>query len=373
MSNKNILITGSDGFIGSNLSIRLLEKGYYVETFTKKNKFKDLEQKIPNIDFIFHFAGVNRSKSNKNFSNVNVNLTKKICEMLVSQKKKIPIFFSSSTKVKDDSSPYSSSKLKAEKILKSHSKKKYPVIIARLPNVYGKWSKPNYNSFISTCCYNLSRNLKINLSDKNNKMEVIYIDDLIDQLINLIKFKKSKNFLNFKLKKIDKTSVGEIFNIISKIKNYRNELEILDLKKRLNANLYSTYVSFFSKKLASYKLLTNKNKTGIFTEFLKGKNFGQISTLSIKPGQTRGNHYHHSKVEKFLVIRGKAKFKFENILNKKNNFNILTNSKELRIIETIPGFTHNIKNIGNEELITIIWSNQIFDKIKPDTIFKKIN
>ena len=372
MNKKNILITGSDGFIGSNLLVRLSEKGYKVETFTKKNNINELIKKIENKDFIFHFAGVNRSNSNKNFKKVNVGLTKKICEVLVLKKKKIPIFFSSSIKVKEDQSIYSQSKLEAEKVLKSHANKKYPVIISRIPNVYGKWSKPDYNSFISTCCFNLSRNLKINVSNKNKKMNVVYIDDLIDQLIYLIKNKIKKHFSNFTVKKVDKTSAGEIFEIISKIKNQRNNLLILDLKKRLNANLYSTYVSFLPKKLASYKLSTNKNKSGAFTEFLKGKNFGQISALSIKPGQIRGNHYHHSKVEKFLVIQGKAKFKFQSILNKKNNFTILANSKELKIVETIPGFSHNIKNIGNMDLITIIWSNQIFDKIKPDTIFKEI-
>lgn len=373
MNKKNVLITGSNGFIGSNLRIKLIEKGYNVETFTKKNTVNQLNEKIKKTDFIFHLAGVNRSKIKKKFKIANIDLTKKICEILSKEKKKIPIFFSSSTKVKSDKSIYSESKFAAEKILKLHGLKKNPVIISRIPNVYGKWSKPNYNSFISTCCNNMSKNLKLSVNDSKKKLNVIYIDDLIDQLISLIGKKIKKNFINLELKKIDRICVGEIFHIINKIKNQRKDLSILDLKKRINANLYSTYVSYFSKKLVSYKLPSYKNKTGSFTEFLKAKSFGQISTLSIKPGEVRGNHYHHSKIEKFLVVHGKAKLRFQNILNKKNSFQVFVNSKELKVIETVPGYTHNIKNVGKDELITIIWSNQIFDKKKPDTIFKEVN
>ena len=214
--------------------------------------------------------------------------------------------------------------------------------------------------------------MEVKILNAKTKINVVYIDDLVDQMIKLINLNIKKNFFNLKVKKIDKTTVGEIYKIISKFDKNRTNLIISNLQKRLISNLYSTYVSYLSKKHVSYRIISNKNGTGNFTEFLKGKAFGQISSLSIKPGKVRGNHYHHSKVEKFLVIKGKAKFEFQNIINK-NRFQVISDSKNLKIIETIPGFTHNIKNIGKDELFTLIWSNQIFDKSKPDTNYKKIS
>lgn len=372
MNKKNILITGSEGFIGSNLSIKLIENGYQVYRFSKKNNIQNLKSKIDKADFIFHLAGINRSNSKAKFAEVNVNLTEKICEYLLEKKKKIPIFFSSSSKVEIDRSIYSRSKKKAEKILKIHAKKNYPVIYARIPNVYGKWCKPNYNSFVTTCCYNLSRNLKIKIKDESKNLTLVYIDDLIDQMITLINKKNKKSYFELKINKIDKVKVGKIIKLLTKINNDRCNLILMDLRKRLISNLYSTYISYLPKKKISYNIISNRNHTGSFAEFLKGKSFGQISTLFIKPGKVRGNHYHHSKVEKFLVVKGKAKFKFQSILNLKDKFDIFSSHKKLKVIETIPGFTHNIKNVGNTELVTLIWSNQIFNKLKPDTKFKEI-
>ena len=238
--------------------------------------------------------------------------------------------------------------------------------------MYGKWCKPNYNSFVATCCYNLSRNIKIKLEDENKSLNLVYIDDLIDQMVSLINKKNQKNYFELKIKKIDKVKVSKIVELLAKINNDRRNLVLMDLRKRLISNLYSTYISYLSKKDASYSIMSNRNHTGSFSEFLKGKSFGQISSLTIKPGKIRGNHYHHSKVEKFLVVKGKAKFKFQSILNLKDKFDIFSSDKKLKVIETIPGFTHNIKNIGNTELVTLIWSNQIFNKLKPDTKFKEI-
>ena len=330
-----------------------------------------LKKQIQNSNFIFHLAGTNRSKKKKEYEDNNVNLTSNICKFILDTKKKIPIFFSSTTQINNKNSYYSKTKLQGENIIKFYLKKKTQITIARIPNVYGKWSKPNYNSFISTCCHNIPRNIKINLSGVNNRLDLIYIDDLVSNLLNLINQKLNNNFKYLKLSNVENLTVKEIYTKLSYFEKSRSLGIIENLDNSLTSKLYSTYISFLPKKKISYSIKTHKNKTGSFTEFLKNKNFGQISFISIKPGCTRGNHYHHSKVEKFLIIRGSGVFAFKNIKDNKQ-IKIKVSGRDLKVVQTIPGFAHSIKNIGKQELISIIWSNQIFDKKKPDTIYQFI-
>ena len=372
--NRTILITGSNGFIGLNLKIRLQELGYKVLEYRKKKSFKYLKNQILKSDLIFHLAGTNRSEDKKDFKRNNLELTKFICKTMIKNRKKIVIFFSSSTQVlSKQKSIYSKTKLSAEKFLKKFSKNNFNVILARLPNVYGKWSKPNYNSFVSTCCFNIARNLPVKIFDTKKKIRLIYIDDLIDQMLKKIKFNpKNLSISYFKPLKTNEISALGLYNKILNFEKDRTKINIANVSSNFASKLYSTYISFLPIRKFYYYIKDNKNNTGSFTEFLKNKNFGQISTLSVNPNCTRGNHYHHSKVEKFFIVKGKAKFQFQNLITKKK-LNIIASSKKPMIVETIPGYTHNIKNIGKSVLIAIMWSNQTFNKNKPDTVYKKIS
>lgn len=369
---KNVLITGSNGFIGSNLKFHLQENYYKVLEYKSKDSLKKLKSLITKSDFIFHLGGVNKSNKHSDFVKNNVILTKKICQFILENKRIIPIFFSSSVLInKKINSIYSKTKKEAEKVLINNSKK-IKVIIARLPNVYGKWAKPKHNSFIATCCYNISRNQPIKIIDEKKKIELIYIDDLISVLLKVLKGVYKKELTIIKIKKKSKVTVRQIYDKISNFEDKRIKGALVCKNKGLDANLYSTYVSFLPKRKFSYFIKTNFSSSGSFTEFIKNKNLGQISILTIKPGSVRGNHYHHSKVEKFLIVSGKAKFEFRDVKDNKKT-TILCTGARFKVIETIPGCVHNIKNIDKKkDLIAIIWSNQIYNKKKPDTIFQKV-
>ena len=366
----NILITGSRGFIAKNLIAKISHiKNYNILTIDKKSSDKDLFKKLTTADIIFHLAGVNKEISTKYLYDNNFNFTKKICSFLESTHKKVKIIYTSSTQATLKNS-YGRSKLKAEKVLLSYKRKTgADVLIYRLPNVFGKWSKPFYNSAVATFCYQIYRRQKVTISDPNAKISLLYVDDLISSFLENIKLKKKESFI-----KIEKTFSITLANLVSLIKNFnKNEKNYLpnNISNSLIKNLYSTYISFFSKKDFAYKIKRFSDRRGYFSEFLKNTNFGQISIFSILPKQIRGNHYHNTKTEKFLVIAGKARFNFINIINKKK-FSISTEENDNLIINTIPGWAHNIENRGNKIAKVLVWANEILDKKKPDTIFYKV-
>lgn len=361
---KNILITGSNGFIGSNLKFHLLENHYNVLEYKSNHSLKKLKNLIKKSDFVFHLGGINKSKKIKDFIKNNVILTKNICQFILENKKTIPIFFSSSTQVnvKADSI-YSKTKKEAEKILIKNSKK-IQVILARLPNVYGKWSRPNYNSAVATFCHNILRNKKITIHNKNEYVNLYYIDDLLKKLYKLISSKDNKIYP--KINKIDKIKVR---NIVHKILNfYKNitNIHLDDLKSRINKNLYSTFISFIPKKFFSFKAQINKDNRGNFVEFLKSKNFGQVSFFSINLKKSRGDHYHHSKVEQFMILRGSAKIKYFNLYDNKTIIKKVSD-KKMEIFRSMPGYVHTIINTGRSQILGIVWANENFNIKNADT------
>ena len=365
----NILITGSRGFIAKNLIATLSQfKNYHILTIDKKSSDKDLFRKLNSADIIFHLAGVNKEINPKYLYNNNYKFTKKICSFLECNNKNVKIIYTSSIQAKLKNS-YGSSKLKAEKVLLSYKRKTgSDVLIYRLPNVFGKWSKPYYNSAVATFCYQIYRKQKVIISDPNAKISLLYIDDLIFSFIDNIKSKNKNSFI-----KIEKTFSITLCKLVNLIKDFKkNEKNYLpNIHNSLIKNLYSTYISFFSKKDFSYKIQNFFDQRGSFSEFLKNTNFGQISYFSILPKQIRGNHYHNTKTEKFLVIAGKVRFNFINIINKKR-FYISADDNINLVINTIPGWAHNIENIGNKMAKVLVWANEIFDEKKPDTIFYKV-
>lgn len=367
---KNILITGSNGFIAKNLIARLSEiSNISILRFSKNQNVKELAQLISKSDFIFHLAGENRPRNQEDFNLNNSELTKTICEIVISQKRKIPIIFSSSTQAIQHND-YGRSKLQAEKYLLSLEKEiSSPVCIFRLPGIFGKWCKPNYNSVVATFCHNAINNLEITISDEKKILELCYIDDLIDDFINLIDTKKISSH-NAAPSRTYSISLKDLHEKIMSFKNSRTTNTICNVGDGIERALYSTYISYLPKEDFSYQLKSNKDDRGNFVEMLKTRSSGQFSFFTSNPGVTRGIHYHHSKTEKFLVLKGKARFRFRNILTQETH-EIFSDEIEPTIVESIPGWTHDIKNIGDDIMIVMLWANEIFDSARPDTYSAK--
>jgi UDP-2-acetamido-2,6-beta-L-arabino-hexul-4-ose reductase len=366
----NILITGANGFIARNLSVRLNELGYNnIERAYRDTSPKDLEEKIKKCDFIFHLAGENRPQSDEDFITGNVEYTGQIVSLLNKLDRKVPIIFSSSSQASNDS-PYGKSKLKAEKTLLRYAKNTgSSVYIYRLNNVFGKWSKPNYNSFISTFCFNIINKIPIKIDENANTVSLIYIDDVCDSFISLLNKSSKKTY--HEVKPVYNHSVKEIANKLEEFNLNQKTFTLSEVGAGFSRKLYSTFISYYPTSRFSYKLKTNPDRRGVFSEVLKTKENGQFSFFTAKPGITRGGHYHHTKNEKFLVLKGDALFKFENI-NSGDKYSKTVSSEEFTIVETIPGWTHDITNVGKSDLVVMLWANEVFDQEKPDTISRPL-
>ena len=366
----NILITGSNGFIGKNLKIRLEKiKKFNIIDFNRENSEDDLFKAVLEAETIIHLAGENRPKSIEAFDEANHMLTKKLCKFCKEKDTKTHIIFSSSTQVEQDN-PYGKSKLAAEdELLELNKSSKNSVSIFRFPGVFGKWCKPNYNSVVATFSHNIANNLPIKINEKSNILNLIYIDDLIDQIIQAINFPKNEVFMN--INSVHQKTLGEIAEIITSFKENRTKLYIADMEDPFIKALYATFVTYLPKEEFSYDLISHQDDRGIFVEFLKSKLFGQVSFLTSNPGVTRGEHFHNTKLEKFLVIKGEARFKFRSLDNNEK-FEIYTNHKKLQVVESIPGWAHDITNVGESEMIVLLWANEIFDEKKPDTFSHEV-
>ncbi len=364
----NILITGADGFIGKNLTHRLKNfPSFDIHKITKKTSIKNFTKKVNEADLIFHFAGANREKNKINFKKKNFLLTKKIYELLKIKKKKTKLIYTSTIQVVKKN-PYGVSKKQAENLLLKLKNNNTQVFIYRLANVFGKWSKPFYNSVVATFCYQISHNKEIKII-KNEQISLIYIDTLIDSFMKLIKIQKKSNIFQ-KISNQKKIYVKSLANKLLEFKKKINNSEIPILKNDFEKNLYSTFLSYMHQKKGFFKVKRNIDIRGEFTELFKNKLIGQVSFFSINKNQVRGQHYHDTKTEKFFLIDGKVKFDFFNIVSKKKYSMIITKNTS-RVIFTLPGWSHKIKNIGNKTAIFAVWSNEIFDRNKPDTYYYK--
>ena len=365
-----ILVTGSNGFIGKNLVVRLNELGLHTEVYTRKNSVQDLPNLIEKSDFIVHLAGENRPIDEKYFDTINVGLTASICESVRSIGRQIPIILASSVQATLDNA-YGKSKLDAEVVVKSlESNTESPVYIYRLPGVFGKWCKPNYNSVVATFCHNISHNLPIRVSNPSFELNLVYIDDVVEEFIQVIQGQQN-NKKELSVQPEYKIKLGDLVTQIELFREGRDSLISEKVGDGLPRKLYSTYVSYFSPKQFVYSIPSYGDERGMFAEMLKTKDSGQFSFFTAKPGVTRGGHYHHSKTEKFLVIQGRARFGFRHIISNEVH-EITTSGNKLKIVETVPGWSHNITNIGTEEMVVMLWANAIFDPDNPDTIAYKV-
>jgi UDP-2-acetamido-2,6-beta-L-arabino-hexul-4-ose reductase len=366
----NVLVTGSNGFIGKNLIIHLNELNINVLTYTRENSTQDLPDLIKKSNFIIHLAGENRPKDEKDFNIVNVQLTKSICELIRSTGKHIPIILASSTQAAFDSA-YGKSKLDAELILKKlESDTGNPIHIYRLPGVFGKWCKPDYNSVVATFCYNVSNNLSIQVNDSSLVLNLVYIDDVVGEFINIIQ-KKQVSKKERSIQPEYKIKLGDLATQIELFKETRKSLISERVGVGFVRKLYSTYVSYLPPEQFSYSIPSYGDDRGMFAEMLKTKDSGQFSFFIAKPGVTRGVHYHHTKTEKFLVVQGDAKFNFRHIISNKT-YEINTSGNKLKIVQTVPGWAHNITNIGKEDVVVMLWANEILDRENMDTIAHKV-
>jgi UDP-2-acetamido-2,6-beta-L-arabino-hexul-4-ose reductase len=368
-----VLITGANGFVGKNLQLHLLErKSVQVVCFTRGNQVAELVTMLHGIDFVFHLAGVNRPQDPAEFISGNVDLTRALClavgEIAESTGKKIPIVYTSSTQADLDNA-YGSSKRSAENALFSLQREHgVPVHIFRLNNVFGKWGKPNYNSVVATFCHNVALNLPIQVKDPVAPITLVYVDDVIERFMHLMDSAdtepESAGFVNVNPQYT--TTVGELSLLIQAFKSGRTSLAIERVGAGLVRSLYATFVSYLPTESFAYTVPQHLDPRGVFAEVIKTPDCGQFSYFTVNPGMTRGGHYHHSKTEKFLLIKGKARFRFRHMFTGKTH-ELFTSGDKAEVVETVPGWTHDITNIGPDEMIVMLWANEVYDPSKPDT------
>ena len=369
----NILITGAKGFIGKNIIADLGQcKQYTILKYDVDNTREELKDLIIQSDFVIHLAGINRPKSDLEFFQGNKELTEDIIKILKMNNKNIPVLMTSSIQAEKDNS-YGISKRAAEKIIFSWAKETgNRVYVFRLPNVFGKWCKPNYNSVVATFMNNIANGEPIQINDNNHELTLVYIDDIIDEFKLALENKAHINENGYAyIPTSYKIRLGQLSDIIYSFKDSRENLNIHDMSNELIKKLYSTYLSYLPTDKFNYPLKMNVDHRGSFTEFIRTKDRGQVSVNISKPGIIKGNHWHHTKNEKFLVVSGEGVIRFRNI-NDNNTIEYHVSSEKLEVIDIPIGYTHNIENTGTTDMVTIMWVNECFDSSKPDTYYEEV-
>ena len=367
-----ILVTGSKGFIGRNLIEELKNRNYTdIYEFDIDTDISLLDQYCSDCDFVFHLAGVNRPKEEKDFMSGNFGFTSAILEELKKKKNTCPIMISSSTQSLLDN-PYGKSKKAGEDLLFEYEKETgADVLVYRLPNVYGKWCRPNYNSAIATFCNNIANDLPITINNRETVMKLVYIDDVFNELINAMEGKGNKLGSYYKVPTEDETTLGHIVDLLYSFKESRENKEIPDMSSHLTKSLYSTYLSYLPTDNFFYPLEMNIDNRGSFTEIIRTIDRGQFSVNISKPGITKGNHWHHTKNEKFLVVSGHCIIRFRRV-GSNDIIEYDVNGNKLEVVDIPCGYTHNITNVGDEDSITFMWCNECFDPNNPDTYFLEV-
>lgn len=366
-----VLVTGANGFIGKNLLLHFQEKGGIdVVPFTREHSVDDLPALLDGVDWVFHLAGINRPQHPEEFVTGNTGLTEQLCAAIKASGKQIPVVYTSSIQAERDNDYGSSKRAAEEALLALRQDTGNPVYIYRLPNVFGKWARPNYNSVVATFCHNVARDLPIQINDPSAVIRLVYVDDVVDSFMGLLAGVESINTradnAYVEVAPEYRISVGELADQLYRFKATRDNLITEPVGTGLVRALYSTYVSYLPPERFTYPVQQHSDARGVFVEMLKTPDAGQFSFFTAHPGITRGGHYHHSKTEKFLVIKGKACFRFRHMLTGEF-YELHTSGEHSEIVETVPGWTHDVTNVGDDELICMLWANEIFDRDKPDT------
>lgn len=392
-----ILVTGAKGFVGKNLceNLKNIKDGKnrcYPELKIDEIHEADvdtaddiLENYCKSCDFVFHLAGVNRPQNNDEFTLGNVNALEKVLGFLKAYGNKAPIMLSSSIQASGvgryKDSPYGESKLKGEELLFSYSEENnVPVFVYRFPNLFGKWCRPNYNSAVATFCNNIANGLPITVSDPAVQLELLYIDDLVSEMLNCLFYKEHRceydgiNVVPTEHGKYcyapvtHRVTLGEITELLYKFKNQPSSLLIPEIPDNSFAKkLYSTYLSYLPENAVSVPLKMNVDCRGSFTELIKTEKCGQFSVNISKPGITKGQHWHNSKWEIFVVVSGHGLIQLRKI-GSDEMIEFEVSGEKIEAVYMLPGYTHNIINLSDtEDLVTFMWANESFDPAKPDT------
>ena len=366
-----VLVTGAQGFMGKNLIVHLSEMvGVEVLSFVRGDSIEVLNELVAQADSIVHLAGENRPADIADFTFVNINLTRSLCEAIVDTGRNIPLILASSTQAESDTL-YGQSKRAAEQIVEGYATETgNHAVIYRLPGVFGKWCKPNYNSVVATFCHNIARDLPIQVNDAEATLLLVYIDDVVDEFLRVLKDVQ----LGLVWSKIEQTftiTLGELSVQITAFKNCRTTLISERVGTGLTRALYATYISYLQPEQFVYDIPIYSDERGIFAEMLKTADSGQFSFFTVHSGVTRGSHYHHSKTEKFLVVSGVVRMRFRQLITGET-FEVTVSNDKAQVVNSIPGWVHDITNVGASEAIVMLWANEVFDKQKPDCIPCKV-
>ncbi|RRH72976.1 polysaccharide biosynthesis C-terminal domain-containing protein [Falsigemmobacter faecalis] len=369
---RRILITGAAGFIGRNLSLRLSEiEGIGVIPFLRSNSPSDLPGLLAMSDAVVHLAGENRPADPAAFAQVNAGLTRSLCDAVAATGRAIPLVLASSTRAEDDS-PYGRSKRAAEVAVAALAERTLcPVSIFRLPGVFGKGSRPAYNSVVASFCHNIARGLPIRIDDPQRVVRLVYIDNVIDAILAALQ-NRQPGLAWPEVQPVCNLTLGALADQITAIFDSRKTLITPRCGAGFLRALQATCLSFLPPQAFSCRLSAHEDPRGRFVEMLKTPDSGQFSYFTAHPGVTRGGHYHHTKSEKFLVVEGEALFRFRNVFTGEEA-QLRSTGLEPRIVETVPGWAHDVTNIGTGPLIALLWASEIFNPDRPDTISARLS
>lgn len=367
-----ILISGSNGFIGKSLIAELKNRDYNdIYMYDIDTDESLLDEYTKECDFVFHLAGVNRPENQEEFMEGNFGFTSTILDMLKKHNNKAPVMISSSIQAKLDN-PYGKSKKAGEDLLFSYGEETgAKVMVYRFPNVFGKWCKPNYNSAVATFCHNVAHDLPIQVNNPDIVMNLVYIDDVIDELLNTLKGNENKKGDYCEVPIVHTVKLGEIVELIKAFKDSRKTLAVPDMSDEFEKKLYSTYLSYLPTDQFSYPLKMNVDNRGSFTEIIRTVDRGQFSVNIAKPGITKGNHWHHTKNEKFLVVSGEGLIQFRKI-GTDEVIEYYVSGDKMEVVDIPTGYTHNIINVGEKDLVTFMWANESFNPERPDTYYEEV-
>jgi UDP-2-acetamido-2,6-beta-L-arabino-hexul-4-ose reductase len=360
-----VAVTGAAGFIGRNLVVRLQERGHEVRRITRASPPKDTEAALAAADVVFHLASAIRPSDRGEFVRTAA-FAKAVAEQIARGGRRPLVVLSSSRKADEDTDFGRCTQACEDAILGLGARGEATAAVYRLPNVFGKWARPDYNSFVATACHNLARGLPIRIDDPAAPLSLLYVDDLIEQWSALMDgAPPASGYLEAGA--VYPTTVGEVAATLAAFAQGRRAGRIENVASGLGRALYATFAAALPTEAFSYPLVAHAELRGSFAEVFKTRDGGQVSVLTAGPGVIRGGHYHHTKVEKFLIVHGQARFRFRHILSGEC-FELNTAAEPPVVVETIPGWTHDVTNIGEGVMVSLLWASEIFDRSRPDTV-----
>jgi UDP-2-acetamido-2,6-beta-L-arabino-hexul-4-ose reductase len=369
---KRVLVTGARGFVGKHLCGALRQqKDLEVLEHDLGDPRPALEDALLGADVVFHLAGVNRPERLEDFATGNAGFTGELLQLLQAARRSPKVVLSSSIQAERDN-PYGSSKRDAEGELRRYCEATGAEgVIHRLKNLFGKWSRPNYNSVVATFCHNIANDLPIQISDPANVVDLTYIDDVMGAFVAELASPSRPGFRFAEPLPSHAISLGELEELLWSFRAHRTNLVLPDYSTPFVRALYATYLSYLPAEMCGYGLDVKADARGSLAEFIKSPHFGQIFVSRTKPGITRGNHYHHTKTEKFMVVQGEGIIRLRQI-HGDAVVEFRVKGEEYRVVDIPPGYTHSIENVGSGEMVTLFWSSEVFDPRRPDTIFDSV-